>query len=67
MKKKKITKDMRINEVLEKNEQAAEILFEAGLTCIGCPMSMMETVEQGLMAHGRSEEEVDELIEELNK
>jgi len=63
---KKIKKDMPLNEVLMENEKASEILFEAGLACVGCPMSMQETIEQGCLAHGMGEKQIDELITKLN-
>lgn len=65
--KKKVTKDMKINEVIRVNPKAAEVLFEAGLMCIGCPMSMQETVREGCLAHGIGEKKIDEIIKELNK
>lgn len=65
--KTKITRKTKLSELLEKNEDAAEVLFEAGLGCIGCPMAMQETVEQGCLAHGMNKKEIDELIKKLNK
>lgn len=65
--KKKITKKTKLNEVLNINSKAADILFKAGLSCIGCPMAIQETLEQGCLAHGMNEEEIDKLIEKLNK
>lgn len=65
--KKKITKKTRINEVLIQNPKAAEILFEAGLMCIGCPMAMQETIEQGCLAHGIKNTKIEEIIKELNE
>lgn len=60
---KKIKKDMTFYELIENNPEAARKLAERGMFCGGCPMAMMETVEQGAMAHGV---DVDELINELN-
>ena len=62
-----ITKKTKLSELLGKNPEKAEILFEAGLTCVGCPMAMQETIEEGCKAHGFSNAEVNELIERLNK
>ena len=64
---KKITKSMQINEVIQTNPKAAEILFDAGLMCVGCPMAMQETIEQGCLAHGMDKKKIDEIIKELNK
>lgn len=63
----KITKKTTLNKVLMENEKAAEILFKAGLTCIGCPMAMQETIEQGCLAHKMSNKKIEELIKRLNK
>jgi len=65
--KKKITKTTKLSEVLRENPNAAEILFEAGLMCIGCPMAMQETIEEGCLAHGIKKKEIDKIIKELNK
>jgi len=64
---KKITRKTKLNEVIRINPKAAEILFESGMSCIGCPMAMQETLEQGCLAHGMSKKDIDKLIERLNK
>ncbi len=64
---KKITKNTKISEALQIDPQAAEILFKAGLMCVGCPMSMQETIEQGCLAHGIEKKEINKIIERLNK
>lgn len=67
MTSKKITKKMNIMEILEVNPDAAEILAEAGLACLGCAMAHAETLEQGLLAHGFEPKEIDEVMKKLNK
>ncbi|MEA3248378.1 MAG: DUF1858 domain-containing protein [Nanoarchaeota archaeon] len=66
-KKKQITKDTGIIDALEINPNAADILTEAGLGCLGCSMAAFETLEQGLAAHGFGEKEVEDILERLNK
>lgn len=63
----KITKKTKLSELLGKNPKAAEALFKAGLTCVGCPMAVSETIEQGCLAHGINKKDIDELIKRLNK
>jgi len=63
----KITKQTKINELLQSNPNAAEILIKAGMGCAGCPMAMQETLEDGCKAHDMNKKEIDELIEELNE
>ncbi len=63
---KKITKKTKLMELITQKPEAAELLFQKGLTCIGCPMAMQETIEQGCKAHGMSDKEINKLIKELN-
>jgi hybrid cluster-associated redox disulfide protein len=63
-----ITRKSKFSEVLEDGkEKAAEILFKAGLHCVGCPMTAQENLEDGCMAHGMEDKDIDKLVEELNK
>ena len=62
-----ITKDMGVNEILMIKPEAADLLLETGMHCLGCPMAQMETLEQGCFAHGMSEEEIKKLVEKLNR
>jgi hybrid cluster-associated redox disulfide protein len=64
---KKITKNMTFGEILEKNPNLAEILFENGLHCLGCGMAMTETLEDGCLAHGMNKKQIDDLIKKLNE
>ncbi|MBP1924725.1 hybrid cluster-associated redox disulfide protein [Sedimentibacter acidaminivorans] len=59
----KVTKDMFIGEVLKLDKGVEEILMNAGMHCLGCPSSQMESVEDAAMVHGFN---VDELIDNLN-
>ena len=59
----KIEKSMLIGEILNHNENAAQILTEAGMHCLGCPASQGESLEEACMVHGI---DCDELIEKLN-
>ena len=63
----KITKKTKISEILEKNQEAFKILLETGIGCIGCPMMRLETIEQGLKSHGFNEDQINEIIEKMNK
>jgi hybrid cluster-associated redox disulfide protein len=63
----KISKDMTFGQLLEqyyeKCPQVVEVLMEAGMGCIGCPHSQMESIEEGAMGHGI---DPDLLVEKLN-
>jgi hybrid cluster-associated redox disulfide protein len=66
-KKFEITKNITFAELLEKKPESMNVLFEAGLHCIGCHMSAYETVEQGCQAHGFTKKQIEELIKKLNQ
>lgn len=59
----KVTKDMKINEILMIDQGLIPILLEAGLHCLGCPASQMETLEEAGFVHGI---DTDKLINDLN-
>ncbi len=60
----KLKKDMTFADALKYHPEVAEELMNLGMHCIGCPMAMMETIEQGAMAHGLNP---DEIIKKLNE
>ena len=35
--------------------------------CIGCQASMFETLEEGFMGHGMTDEEINKVMKEINK
>ncbi|MCX8194110.1 MAG: DUF1858 domain-containing protein [Candidatus Pacearchaeota archaeon] len=62
--KRGITKKTTFAQLLDKYPEAAEILFEEGMSCVGCPMAMQETIEQGCKAHGI---DIKKFLARLNK
>lgn len=67
MKKQKediIIKDMTIGEVLEMDENLADVFMGFGMHCISCPVSQMETVEEACLVHGL---ECDFVLKKLNE
>ena len=62
-----VSKDMTFGELLaayyEKCPKIVDDLMEAGMGCIGCPHSQMESIEEGAMGHGI---DPDLLVEKLN-
>jgi hybrid cluster-associated redox disulfide protein len=60
---KEVTKDMYIGEILQLDPGLAEILMEAGMHCLGCPSSQMESIEDAALVHGFNP---DELVKKLN-
>lgn len=66
-----ISKDMTFGELLntyyEKCPDVVRVLMEAGMGCIGCPHSQMETIEEGALGHGVDPEPLVAQINELLK
>ncbi|MCP8305272.1 MAG: DUF1858 domain-containing protein [archaeon] len=63
----KVNKEMTFGELLQSYPRAGMVLMRYGLHCIGCHIAVMETIEQGARAHGLSDDEIDEMIEEINQ
>ena len=58
-----VTKTMTIGELLQAAPQAAPILMEVGMHCLGGPGAQAETLEEAAMVHGLDS---DLLIEKIN-
>ena len=61
----KFNKDMTIGEVLRIDMNAASVLMEIGMHCLGCPASQGETLEAAGMVHGIPIENLMEMLDEL--
>jgi len=59
----KVNKDMIIADVLKLHDDIAQILFRAGLPCVGCPGAQRETLEEAGVGHGL---DMEGIIEEIN-
>ena len=60
---KMVTKDITIGELLSIDMGVAPVLMSAGMHCVGCYASQMETIEEAAMVHGI---DPDELLEQVN-
>ncbi len=58
-----VTKDMTIGTLLTIDSNLAPILMRAGMHCLGCPSSQMETIEEAAMVHGI---DADTLVQQIN-
>lgn len=69
-KPKSIHRKMTIDSILgmfpHKAQRLSQEINSAGLHCIGCHAATWETLEQGMYGHGKSDAEIDELVEKLN-
>ncbi len=60
----KITKEMKVGQVLREHPETINVFLKYGLGCAGCPMSEPENLEEAAMVHGMDPEE---FIKELNE
>lgn len=58
-----ITKEMTIGEILREHPDAAPILMEAGMHCLGCPSAQGESLEEAVMVHGM---EINDIMAKLS-
>ncbi len=65
-----ITKEMTIEEILggfpHKSQKLAQELTDTGLHCVGCGAATWETLETGVLGHGFSETDLEQLLGRLN-
>ncbi|HXF28967.1 MAG TPA: iron-sulfur cluster assembly accessory protein [Chlamydiales bacterium] len=68
--KKRITRDMTIDSIFStfpnKAHKLANAITKAGLHCVGCSASTWETLEAGMMGHGYSDDQIQNLLDTLN-
>jgi hybrid cluster-associated redox disulfide protein len=58
-----ITKDMTIEEVVQRFPETIRVFSQYGVGCLGCSAAQYDNVEQGAVVHGV---DADRLVEELN-
>ena len=58
-----IKKDTLICDLIEQAPEKADIFLEAGMHCLSCPASQMETIAEACEVHGI---DVDEILEKIN-
>ena len=58
-----ITKQTLIGEMLQMDMGIAAILMAAGMHCVGCPSSAMESLEEDCMVHGM---DADQVLKRVN-
>ena len=59
-----ISKQMTIEEVVQKYPETRVTFERYGLGCVGCGAALLENIEQGAKVHGI---DVNALIKDLNK
>ena len=63
---KPVRLDMTIGTVVEKYPDSAEVMLGYGLHCVGCAVNPYETIEQGAMGHGMSQETIEQMLSDIN-
>jgi len=58
-----VTKETLMGELLRADINTANILMAAGMHCVGCPSSQMESLEEAAMVHGI---DAELLVEKIN-
>ena len=58
----KVTKDMLIGQLITLDPNIAPILMRAGMHCLGCPSSQMESLEEAAMVHGLAAQILEDQI-----
>lgn len=66
-KSKLIARDTMLGDLVQEYPEAAMLMAKKGMHCVGCGMAAWETIEQGARAHGMTEEDIDKLVDEMNK
>jgi len=62
-----INKDWTMGKILQEYPIAAEVMTKYGLHCVGCHIAVDETLEQGILGHGGTQEHVEKMINDLNQ
>ena len=59
----KVTKDTIFMDALKIAPQSANLFFEIGMHCLGCPSASGESIEEACLVHGA---DCDELVAKIN-
>lgn len=63
----KVTGQTTIGEIIQNYPSAVEILSNEGVGCVGCSVAYWESIEEGLLSHGKSEMDVERVLNQINK
>jgi len=62
-----ITREIRIDELIEMNIKAVGFLAQKGIQCIACGEPVWGTLEEVAKQKGLSDNEIDELVMEIGR
>ena len=63
----KITKDTKISQAIKSHPKMINLFLNHDLHCAACPISDVETIEQGAQGHGMSQEQIDSMLKDIDK
>lgn len=71
MAKQVVSKELTIEEIFslfpDKSQKLAQEMTNAGLHCGSCSARGLETLEAGMLGHGKTPKEIDALVKKLNQ
>jgi methionine synthase II (cobalamin-independent) len=62
-----ITKNIAIEELVDKYPAAVQFLCENGIRCIRCGEPVWGTLEEAALEKGFSQDDIDQVVDRLNK
>lgn len=65
--KQKVTKEMKIDKIIENYPDVIPLLMGYGLHCVGCSFSGHDTLESGSKLHGMSDEDIQMMVKDCNE
>ncbi len=60
-----VNKETRIGEIVQKYPESIDILMAAGLHCLGCAASQMESLEDACMVHGIDSQLLEDALNQV--
>ena len=61
-----VTRYWTVAEIVMQYPQSTEVMVEYGLHCFGCHIGAIESLEEGCIGHGFSEEDITSLVGDIN-
>ena len=62
-----IHRQMNIQDLANAHPEAVAVMAERGLHCFGCHGAAFDTVEAGAKGHGMSDEDIEQMVDEMNQ
>jgi hybrid cluster-associated redox disulfide protein len=62
-----IKKTDLLGDIVSEHPEVVPVLASAGLHCIGCHVSVYESLEDGCLSHGLTKKDIEKLVKDANK